>query len=218
MLLRGWLSPSEKLEYVNQLLLYGRWLRAHKPPKLLSDRFDLFEYINTQILADAPITYLEFGVFKGDSIKKWSEINISSQSEFFGFDSFEGLPADWNLFDKSLSKGDFDVHGEIPRLDDLRVEFLKGHFQDSLPIFLSSFQPKNTLVIHCDADLYSSELFVLTSIDRLLNPGAILIFDDFGAVNHDFKAFVDYTESYMKNYKVLAFGGQDRSSTAIQIL
>ena len=92
------------------------------------------------------------------------------------------------------------------------MKFLKGLFQETLPPFLGSFQPKNSLINHCDADLYSSELFVLTSVDRLLKTGSIVIFDDFGAVNHDFKAFVDYTESYRKNYKVLASGGRDGNS------
>jgi len=207
-----------KLEYVNQLLSYGKWLKPHRLATKIRDRFDLYAYINTQILAESPITYLEFGVFKGDSIKKWSEINSNPQSEFFGFDSFEGLPTDWNLFERSLPKGQFCVDGAIPHFDDPRVKFLKGLFQDTLPPFLNTFQPRNSLVIHCDADLYSSELFVLTSLNRLLKPGAILIFDDFGAVNHDFRAFIDYTESYMTKYKVLAFFGRNYDSAAIQVL
>jgi hypothetical protein len=98
------------------------------------------------------------------------------------------------------------------------VKFMKGLFQETLPPFLSSFQPKNSLVIHCDADLYASDLFVLTSLNRLLITGAILIFDDFSAVSHDFKAFIDYTESYMRKYDVLALCSRDYNSTAIQML
>jgi len=117
-----------------------------------------------------------------------------------------------------LPKGHFGVDGVIPQLIDPRVKFLKGLFQDTLPPFLNSFQPKNRLVVHLDADLYSSELFVLTSLNRLLIPGAIIIFDDFGAVNHDFKAFIDYTDSYMREYDVLAFCDRHHSPTAIQVL
>jgi hypothetical protein len=200
------------------LLLFGRWLKNHHPKTIAGDRYDLFEYVNAQVLTDTPITYLEFGVYKGDSIKYWSEMNSNPESEFFGFDSFEGLPTDWILFKESIPKGHFSTGGMIPQFNDPRVNFLKGLFQDALPPFLDSFRPKNRLLVHCDADLYSSELFVLTSLNRLLIPGSIVIFDDFGAVNHDFKAFIDYAESYMREYDVLAFSDKYYSSTTIQML
>jgi O-methyltransferase len=217
-LISGWLSPSRKLDYLNLLLLFGRWLKNHHPKTIAGDRYDLFEYVNAQVLTDTPITYLEFGVYKGDSIKYWSEMNSNPESEFFGFDSFEGLPTDWILFKESIPKGHFSTGGMIPQFNDPRVNFLKGLFQDALPPFLDSFRPKNRLLVHCDADLYSSELFVLTSLNRLLIPGSIVIFDDFGAVNHDFKAFIDYAESYMREYDVLAFSDKYYSSTTIQML
>jgi len=73
-------------------------------------------------------------------------------------------------------------------------------------------------VIHCDADLYSSELFVLTSLNRLITAGTILIFDDFGAVNHDFQAFIHYTDAFMLKYRVLAFCGLAYNSADIQVI
>ena len=55
-------------------------------------------------------------------------------------------------------KNPFDVGGAIPVIDDPRVEFVKGYFQDTLPGFLDCFQLTNRLVVHTDADLYTPML------------------------------------------------------------
>ena len=91
-----------------------------------------------------------------------------------------------------------------PITDDPRVGFVKGYFQDTLPGFLRDFAPENRLVIHCDADLYTATLFVLTSLDRIVAPGTVLIFDEFGSVCHEFKAFVEYTRCFRRCYELRA--------------
>jgi len=69
-------------------------------------------------------------------------------------------------------------------------------------------------IIHLDADLFSSTLFVLTSLAPFLRCGDILFFDEFNVPNHEFLAFKIFTESYytkvnllgaMNNYSQVAF-------------
>ena len=88
--------------------------------------------------------------------------------------------------------------------DDARIILIKGWFQDSLVPFLKEYEPKNRLVIHCDADLYSSTLYALTIFDAYITPGTIIIFDEFFTVGHECRALEDYTSSYNREYKVLA--------------
>lgn len=77
-------------------------------------------------------------------------------------------------------------------------------FQESLPNFLKHFSPKNRLVIHIDSDLYTSSLFLLTKLNDVMVPGTIVIFDEFGDVQHEFRAFFDYVTSYQRKYRVVS--------------
>jgi hypothetical protein len=79
---------------------------------------------------------------------------------------------------------------------DARFEFKVGLFQDTLPEFLTTFGRRGRLVVHLDADLYTSTLFVLTSLAHLLQPGDILLFDEFCSVLHEFKAFQEFVSAF----------------------
>jgi len=58
-------------------------------------------------------------------------------------------------------------------------------------------------VIMMDADLYSSTLYVLTSIAPCLKPGDIIFFDQFNVPLHEFRAFNDFTESYYLKFRLI---------------
>ena len=47
-----------------------------------------------------------------------------------------------------------------------------------------------------DADLYSSTLYVLSSLAPYLKSGDIIFFDEFAVPTHEFRAYLDFTESY----------------------
>jgi hypothetical protein len=144
-------------------------------------------------LKDEPIDYLEFGVFRGDSIREWTTLSSSTHSRFYGFDTFTGLPEKWF---KDFDKGAFNVGGNVPDISDLRVTFANGTFQDTLENFLNNFGRRNRFVIHIDADLYSSTLFVLLSMHHHLMKGDIIMFDDFLAPIGEFMAFRNYCQAF----------------------
>ena len=71
--------------------------------------------------------------------------------------------------------------------------------------------------MHCDADLYTSTLFWLCSLDPILQGGAIVLFDDFSVATHDFRAFLDYTGAFRRSYKLLATAEVDFEKIAFEI-
>ena len=195
---------SDFLDLVNHNALVGRWIadqRGRIPT--FEDLYDFYRYVHHEVCGGTAIDFLEFGVYTGHSIRFWSQMNRDPQSRFIGFDSFEGLPEDWcgnyRIDNNRYRKGTFDVGGAVPQIDDERVSFIKGWFQNTLPGFLKGFTPRSRLVVHNDSDLYSSTLFTLASLNALLVPGAVVIFDEFSIPTHEFRAFADYRSAFMRS-------------------
>ncbi len=70
----------------------------------------------------------EFGVFKGSTVAQLRE-NFPPEIPVYGFDTFTGLPEDWDGTD--VKKGDFNLEGNIPNVPG--VNFYKGIFKDTIP-------------------------------------------------------------------------------------
>ena len=157
-------------------------------------------YLKQRNFINEKFTYLEFGVSGGDSFFWWIKNNKNPDSKFFGFDTFEGLPEKWGVF---FNKG--EMIAEVSSTDDPRAKFIKGLFQNVLKSFIDNNREaiNDKLVIHLDADLYSSTLYVLTSLANYLKKGDILIFDEFGVPNHEFLAFKNFIESYYIKYELI---------------
>ncbi len=193
---------------MSYLIKASRWIAANKdvplndfytPVRDYNKRYRAYKYLFEMEKLDLPVDYLEFGVFGGKSFQWWASANKHPESRFVGFDTFSGLPEDWDMF----KKGDMSVDGNVPQMDDARCSFEAGLFQDTLPGFLYKFERRSRLVIHMDADLYSSTLYVLTSLAPILRKGDIILFDEFNIPLHEFRAFTDFVESYYIKTKLL---------------
>ena len=150
-------------------------------------------------LDSSSIDYFEFGVSGGHSFKWWLDHNKNSDSKFYGFDTFEGLPEAFGPF----GKGSMAVAIESLHINDPRASFYKGLFQDTLIPFLEQYKGEKKKLIHLDADLFSATLFSLSQLYRFLNDGDILLFDEFAVPKHEFMAFKIFTESFYVNYEVI---------------
>jgi hypothetical protein len=183
---------------------FSKWLREHSCRITHGDRYQLYQSVLERTDRRGGLDYWEFGVQRGDSLRWWVDNVPDANAAFHGFDVFTGLPEDWG----EVPRGTFDCQGQIPAIDDARVHFQVGLFQDTLPDFVAAYgqRPERTRIVHLDADLYSSTLFVLTSLAPLLRPGDVLVFDEFGSVRnpmYEFRAFHDFCSAYKPQYRVL---------------
>lgn len=187
----GAFLPSRTISQLDVALNYlelGRWMRAKgfDTSKRFTGREELFDLVGHQ-LADRQVLYMEFGVFEGDATRYWSRLLRNPKSNLHGFDSFEGLPENW-LPDYKL--GHFSTSGMIPFIEDERVKFFKGWFQDTLPNY--EFPEHEVLVLILDADLYSSTIYVLRELKDQIVSGTYIYFDEFNQRNHELRAFDEF--------------------------
>jgi len=150
-----------------------------------------------EIIDGASLTYIEFGVYEGDSISYFCSKNQNIGSKFLGLDSFEGLPESW----AGNPVGYFTTSGVFPELNDSRVLFIKGYFNETWNKLFPEISGRTNLLVHFDADLYSSTLFALTKIDTL-SQQYYAIFDEFSG--DEVRALSDYLISYGAKVDFLA--------------
>jgi len=181
-----------QLNGIFNYLFIGWWFKdkGFNVPYTAEDRPELYKYIVSE--AEEPLTYLEFGVFKGASMRVWSSELKHKDTRLFGFDSFEGLPEIWR---SAADLDTFNVKGAIPDIKDDRLQFVKGWFDQSLPDFLKSNTISGNLVIHFDADLYSSTKIIMENLGQYFVPGTIFVFDELFDRDHELKALEELLEA-----------------------
>ena len=146
---------------------------------------------------------LEFGVGKGVSLRLIAqEVN---PLRVYGFDSFEGLPENWQFNDHLIfAKGSFKY--DPPKLRESNVRLVRGWFSDTLPEWKEEHHADISF-LHIDVDLYSSCKTVLTELNHQIVPGTILLFDEL--LNYprweegEWKAFTEWQEEYDREVEQL---------------
>ncbi len=188
--LSAWANKNRKIEYND---FPSKWN--------YEKRYPLYQWVlEKENLVINPVNYLEFGVAGGQSFRWFLSQITNPGSRFYGFDTFTGLPEDFGVY----KKGMFNNNTQAPLINDKRVQFYQGLFQQTLPGFLKELDNSKRNIIMMDADLYSATLYVLTSLAPFLKKDDIIFFDEFAVPTHEFKAFHDFVQSYYINLKLIA--------------
>jgi len=211
--------PAIGLTAIAAWFRFARWRRMHPIERPADgkrrDRGWLYRLIaEKERLKSEALDFWEFGVFRGESLFEWLNIISHPDARFVGFDTFTGLPERWRATEV---EGAFNVHGRIPQTSDQRCRFEAGLFQDTLLAVAAQRDFSRRLVIHLDADLYSSTLFVLSTLAPYFKSGDIIFFDNFICSMDEFRAFEDFVKAFRVKYEVLG-GVQEYIRVCVKIL
>ena len=202
--------------------IFRRFMLKHYSSNLLLDmnlaaKKDTLEYIRVNMV-DAPYfekhpqlvkyaldqvnkggLHLEFGVGRGKSMR-WIAAEVDGAVH--GFDSFEGIQEHWN----GNPIGAF-AQKQMPKVPD-NVEFHVVYFDATLPGFLES-HTEAVAFLHIDCDLYSSTVTIFDALGERLQPGAIVLFDEYYNFHrwqqHEFKAFQEFVQKSGVDYEYIAY-------------
>lgn len=142
--------------------------------------------------------FAEFGVWNGRSINYMADVR--PDNTFHAFDSFEGLPEEWN---KAHPKGHFAT--DLAKLKfHSNVVVHPGWFDATIP----AFDATGLRFLHIDCDIKSSTDTVLRLLEKpILSNRAVLLFDEFynytGFEDHEFLAFLEFVERTGCTFQVL---------------
>ena len=143
---------------------------------------------------------LEFGVYNGKSIRN---IAYLTNSVVHGFDSFKGIPENWN----DEPGGSYSANGTLPEVPN-NVTLHEGWFEKTIPKF------KNENIgpirfINIDCDLYSSTKTIFDLLGSQITRGTVIVFDEYIGYKSwkedEFKAFQEAVIQYQWQYEILTF-------------
>jgi len=147
--------------------------------------------------------WCEFGVRQGRSLK-WL-IEEYPHQVIHAFDSWEGLPEDWNHGTGKVA----DMSCDPPTVPG-HIQLHKGWFKDTLPVWKQKHKGPIAF-LHMDADIYSSTKEVLTALDEQIVTGTVITFDEFCNFrlsrkmskwpDHEFMALVDWLDECHRQIK-----------------
>ncbi len=181
-------AKRETLEYIQANMVDAPYFEKHSA--LVKNALD---QVQTNGL------FLEFGVGRGKSMR-W--IAAAVNGTVHGFDSFDGIQEHWN----GNPIGSF-AQKQIPNVPD-NVVLHKGYFNETLPGFLESHADAIAF-LHVDCDLYSSTACVFSELGHRLQPGSIILFDEYYNFHrwqqHEFKAFQEFVATSGLEYEYIAF-------------
>lgn len=170
-------QPSFKDDYL---------LRQHTCQNWLDDTLDLV---------------IETGVAGGRSIRQLAR--LLPNDTIWGFDSFEGLPSNWNPF---YGKGSFRQE----RLPDVpnNVSLVQGLIEKTLPTWRQ--QHTGTIrLLHIDTDAYDPARQALKILSSGIVPGTVIIFDEYLNYptwqQHEYRAWRDFVRETKIRYEYLGY-------------
>ncbi len=165
--------------------------------------------------------FIEMGVGTGRSINFIAALNPTKK--VYGFDSFEGLPTDWDKGDKVFKAGMFGLKrkdAKIPLVKNVIV--YKGMFKEVLPQFKNQVLKNEPIaLLHVDSDTYESAKDTFKILGENIMPGTVIVFDEFYNYprfeEYEWKAFQEFVKERKLKIQYVAFN-KNHEQVAVKIV
>lgn len=213
-------SIKNKLSFYNKFLPFSDYSRTYQLFKDFT-MIGKVAYIKNLVVAEKAQSIegcvVECGVWKGGMIAGIAK-QMGDSRRYYLFDSFEGLPeakeidgekarkwqqreTDQPYFDNCSA--DISYAQQAMQLSGASNFFIrKGWFKDTLPHFEKS---EKIAVLRMDGDWYESTYQILENLYPYVQPGGVIIIDDYGAWEGCSKAIHDYLSRNSLNDKIYQF-------------
>ena len=117
--------------------------------------------------------HMQFGVHKGYTLGIMAR-EIPDVT-WYGFDSFQGLPYDWDLGSKVCKWNKWHLD-QPPKVED-NVILVEGWYAETVPAFAEAMTG-SAVFIDIDCDVYQSAHTVLFGLNDRIVPGTVIRFDE----------------------------------------
>lgn len=169
---------ANRLIYMGEIIDFAIFLRRIQTKfRYVFRRELIWSQILELVTKDKQVTFIELGVANGYQTDWWITELVKREINFnyFGFDTFTGLPVSWRDF----PAGAFSNSGKLPGIFNENLFFIKGLIQDTLiPTIDGKIESRNRLVVLFDLDLYEPSAFAYSKLKTILKTGDILYFDE----------------------------------------
>lgn len=191
-----------------------RFLDQHAPEAAaFPDAEALMAHAASLVPRHTPGLICEFGVWKGESLRRLA--GLFPDRVVYGFDSFEGLPADWR---PGFPRGHFRL--ETPPSVPSNAKLVVGRFEGTLSGFLRE-HTEPVLFVHVDCDIYPGARTILKELEDRVAPGTVLLFDEYfnypGWERGEHRAFGQFLEARSTHCRYVGFASAGEQ-LAVQLL
>ena len=176
-------------------------------------------YLHSLTLADhirdIPGSIVECGVWMGGQIAGIATV-LGPDREYVLYDSFQGIPdvditrdgqwcADWVATQGVCFAEEHHCRTAMHHAEATNVHVVPGWFNETLP---HAHFDNGIALLRMDADLYSSTLDILTWLFPQVNPGGMIIIDDYLFLEGCSKAVHTYLSDHDRPEKLATIGNQ----------
>jgi O-methyltransferase len=200
-------TPRELLAYWGRLYRYFALYRRFQPHTMIKRALFWRNLELAWQFREVPGLIVECGVWRGGMSAALASV-LGPRRSYYLFDSFEGLPAPKEIDGPAANAWSQDTTGEYYH-DNCRADLeraatamrmagvasprlVKGWFSDTLP----TFNPEEPIaILRLDGDWYDSTICCLENLFHRVQPGGLIIFDDYCVWDGCTRAVHDFLSS-----------------------